>query len=433
MKSLLTIRKKELEYISFKLKSAENLVNLDEKPSLIIDELKYQKNIIKKMQIDQGKVIKKTENHYNNHNINKTNNNRNEIIEDNKFPSILQVNESEKSNDNALKQQNKLSTRKNIPKNQKSFDFNRHQNEAHLAKKEKAGLAAINSLNKRLAKSEIYLKKNKTFFNNHLYSTIKLLFYIILTYLLYSIIIFSIIQKGFGSIGISAEYIKEIVILERLSVNYLVSLKLAIAFNDTNTPFLTNEFVDDPKNLYISFNKIDNLINNYYNMKDIKDYMIQLKDKNLCSVVLKNDLSIMNSTIIENICAFCNTNMIFSSNDKVIISFFVQNMRNLYVSFVASNKSGDSIGKIYNSEVSQLINYIFLFFIRPFIRTTKDDLGFAIYLNDLNKMVYNSFILFGVISLIDMVNFLSMKKNIANKISEMFENMKKITISMSMT
>ncbi len=298
---------------------------------------------------------------------------------------------------------------------------------------QKGEKSLLKNIDKRSAKSEMNLNKNKVFFNNHLFSIVKLLFYIIISYILYSIIIFLIIENGFGNINISSQYIKEIVILERLSVNYLVSLKLAIAFNDTITPIQTNEFIDNPKNLYMSFIKIDNIIANYGNMRVVKDYMSKLKDENLCAVVLTKDLLITNSTIIDNICAFCKTNMIFSSNDKILISFFVQNMRNLYISFVTSNKSESSIGKIYNSELSQLINFIFLFFIRPFIRTTKDDFGFTIYLNDLNKMVTNCFILFGIVSLIDIVNFLVMKKNIANRISGMFENLKKITISLAVT
>ncbi len=71
-------------------------------------------------------------------------------------------------------------------------------------------------------------------------------------------------------------------------------------------------------------------------------------------------------------------------------------MRSLYLLFVKSNKSENSIGKIYNSDLSQLINYIFLFFIRPFIRTTKDDYGFKIYNKYLTQMVYNNSYLFWI-------------------------------------
>ncbi len=407
LKALLLLRKKELKYVNFKLISAQNLVDLENKPSLIIEDLKYEKHKIKKMLVRKNKqqnIINKC------------------IAKNNTYQSVALEIKEETDN---------LDSHKGLNRTKNKFLTFKNDRDSYLENKEQASL--ILSQNKRLAKSEIYLKKNKAFFNNYLYSIVKLLFCIIFSYLLYSLIIFLIIENGFSNISISGKYIKEIVVLERLSVNYLVNLKLAIAFNDTVSPIQTNEFNDDPKNLYISFNKIDSLITNYGNMRVVKEYMNQLKDKNLCAIVMKNDLSISNTTIIDNICAFCNTNMIFSSNDKIIISFFIQNMRNLYTSFITSDKSKDIIGKIYNSELSQLINFIFLFFIRPFIRTTKDDLGFTIYLKDLNQMVFNSFILFGIISFIDIVNFFIMKRNIVNKISDIFENLKKIIISMAMT
>lgn len=487
LRALLMIRKKELNYIHFKLKSSENLVELEDKPSLIIENLKIEKHKIKLMlrneiRIRNGqgtgsdnifntgsqkqtniKVYKdmSNTNSSNNPSNTKSNSKGSGYNRDEHHTGLLnspdRAHEREEENEksagvsksksNADKNHNIIGNNSSVMPiessmlknesllkitNTSSSKQKRELYNMEVEKRKNAGLAAIKSDTKRQAKSEIYLKKNKRFFYEHLYSIVKLLIFIILSYLIYSVVIFLIIENGFGNIYISSEYIKEIVTLERLSINYLVSLKLAIAFNDTETPIKSNEFIDDPKNLYISFNKIDNLITNYKNMKTIKDYMDQLKDKNLCAVVLKNDVSITNTTVIENICAFCNTNMIFSSNDKIIISFFIQNMRNLYVSYITSNKSGISIGKIYNSEISQLVNYVFLFFIRPFIRTTKDDLGFSIYLYDLSQMVNNSFILFGVISLMDFVNFLLMKRNIANRISDMFENLKKVTISMSM-
>jgi len=417
IKALLNLRKRELEYSDFKMKSAQNLVDLEDKPSIIIESLKYRKNKIKRILKNEYKLNNKNNINFKNKNTVKYSNNQ---VDNN---SILPI-KSDKEKNNNEKLESKKSddiSNENITRiNYNSID-------------QKGEKSLLKNIDKRSAKSEMNLNKNKVFFNNHLFSIVKLLFYIIISYILYSIIIFLIIENGFGNINISSQYIKEIVILERLSVNYLVSLKLAIAFNDTITPIQTNEFIDNPKNLYMSFIKIDNIIANYGNMRVVKDYMSKLKDENLCAVVLTKDLLITNSTIIDNICAFCKTNMIFSSNDKILISFFVQNMRNLYISFVTSNKSESSIGKIYNSELSQLINFIFLFFIRPFIRTTKDDFGFTIYLNDLNKMVTNCFILFGIVSLIDIVNFLVMKKNIANRISGMFENLKKITISLAVT
>lgn len=510
LKTLLQIRKKELNYINFKLKSAQNLVDLEDKPSEIIENLKYEKTKIKNELLYRNRDENMNYKHASNNNTKNNNikntkmnlnyiNNPNKItnsnssdkkalidnnfnlseskhqLDDQKKQNILTkyFNEKDKkmlgsipeANINTENHHDYHETRKGANKIA-SYELNNntplvinqlldkeiHQEEIRKkasestfnSKSDKFPRETYDEKNKRNQrnlvkeknrgdKANLNLKRNKKFYFNSFYNTIKLLFNVVMSYLLFSACVFVVIKDGFGNISISGEYIRHIVEIERLSVNYLVNLKLAIAFNDSNLiDSQKNEFELDPKNLYISYNRIDNIINNYRNMIQVKNYIDQLKDKNLCSVVLKNDMYITNNTIISNICDFCLTNIIFSSNDKIIISYFIQNMRNLYVSYATSNKSSNSISSIYNSETSQLINFIFLFFIRPFIRTTKEDLGFSIYLGNLNSMVYNCFILFGFISLLDIINFLIMKKKISNRVSTMFINLKNIVISMSM-
>jgi len=403
MKCLLLIRRKVLEHINFKLKSAENLVDLENQPTEIIDELKLKKNEIMRYlkKNISGQIYSK-----------KSNLNCNQI--NSQYPLDLHKKSSKNEVDILTIKSSDLAEKKEL-------------NNKYRTQSEQ------NSHNKREAKAEIYLKKNKRYFYEYISSIVKILIFIIFSYMLYAIGLFLIIENGFKNISISSEYIKQIVNVERLSVNYLIKLKLAIAFNDTQITILSNEFEQDPKNLYISYNKINKIIMNNNNMKLIKEYLSSLDGINLCEVVLRNDILVTDVRIIESISAFCDTNMIFSSNDKTIVSYFFQNMRSLFLSFIKSNKSKESIGNIYNSEPSQLINYIFLFFIRPFIRTTQDDFGFKLYNDNLIQMIYNSFILFGVITVMDIVNFLIMKWKIANKIEDMLENIKNISLSMSIT
>jgi len=68
--------------------------------------------------------------------------------------------------------------------------------------------------------------------------------------LIYAVCIIIIIHNGFKNIDISSEYVKKIVEVERVSVDYLISLKLSISLNDTQTSILANELKIFPKNLH---------------------------------------------------------------------------------------------------------------------------------------------------------------------------------------
>ena len=48
---------------------------------------------------------------------------------------------------------------------------------------------------------------------------------------------------------------KQIVEVDRLSVDYLISLKNSIAFHGKRNTLLMNEFEENRKNLYISFKR----------------------------------------------------------------------------------------------------------------------------------------------------------------------------------
>jgi hypothetical protein len=356
----LSLKKKDMIYLSNKLITIKKLIELEESPSTLLNklskEIQKKKPNIKGQKSGIGKVPTKTI--------------PSGISEERSKLSILSS-----SNADLIDKIN-------------SYDHNKNTLIRNI----------VHGNNNSSKVNKIQYNKSLTLtVYNQVIKSISMMYFL---FIIYACTVLPLLYVFMTNINIIQSFTKEIAEIQRISYNYLITIQIYILTNTTDVA-VQSGFVDNyPSTFYDNIKVIEKYIKTNKEFIVIEEYLDSLYGDNLCSKVYQD-----NKEYIQKI-RICESLNINKSSWTNILSHLIRTARNVFYNFHRSKRTIEDIGNYFHHKDFQESNLILFSFINEMCEFANDKNGMIIFQKSIDSFVSNTFTMSIVLILLEVMNFI---------------------------
>ena len=234
-------------------------------------------------------------------------------------------------------------------------------------------------------------------------------------FLIYAVIVIPLLSMMMENILVIQQFTREATNLQRVAINYYLTLEIFILFNKTEDA-INSGYVDDyPSTFYESLKTIQNYMTINDDLKPIEEYLNSLYGDELCANAFINNPD-------DNMIKMCFGIDIQHSSWTNVLSHVIRTIRNLFYNFDNSNRTLSDIDYYFHCEEMQEINIISFTLVQEMIDYIKDINGMIIYEKAINHFVINVILMSVSLILLEVSNFIIITMKIVKKLKNTFSN-----------
>jgi len=272
-------------------------------------------------------------------------------------------------------------------------------------------------------KEEFAIKYNYNF--NLITQVINFIVVVTIIYLIYGIIVIVFFTQLFEKIIDCEKAYNYLNNIENISTDYLLNFKLnvlspyqrEVLSQDNLLLNQTFNFIEKyPDNFYESYEGFLKILENSASLGSIKTFYDSLESGKICQSLVSQNSQLL-SSFKEDFLKLCENLSLSNMNFYGIYSYYMKNNRNMYLSLLQTPQTWRDSVYSFSNEQSQLLNWIYLIYLNPFILVIKDIILYDIYQYAMHQLTLYCIICFTSIIFIDIFIFMMMKVKVINKIS----------------
>ena len=234
-------------------------------------------------------------------------------------------------------------------------------------------------------------------------------------FLIYAVIVIPLLSMMMENILVIQQFTREATNLQRVAINYYLTLEIFILFNKTEDA-INSGYVDDyPSTFYESLKTIQNYMTINDDLTPIEEYLNSLYGDELCANAFINNPD-------DNMIKMCFGIDIQHSSWTNVLSHVIRTIRNLFYNFDNSNRTLSDIDYYFHCEEMQEINIISFTLVQEMIDYIKDINGMIIYEKAINHFVINVILMSVSLILLEVSNFIIITMKIVKKLKNTFSN-----------
>lgn len=233
-------------------------------------------------------------------------------------------------------------------------------------------------------------------------------------------IVIPLLSSMMNNISTIQEFTNEVSSIQKISINYYLTLQAFILLNNTEQA-IENNYVDDyPSSFYDSLKTIQNYMKENDDLNLIEDYLNSLYGDELCKNLYLSDSE---SQMLIDICESID---ILKSSWTNALSHIIRSIRNVFYNYVNSDQTEETIAKYFHDEDMQKLNIICFCFVKQLMDYIKDTNGIIIYQNAINDFVTYTIIMSVALIILEVGNFIVITGRIVKRLKTTYDNFRLI-------
>ena len=239
-------------------------------------------------------------------------------------------------------------------------------------------------------------------------------------FIIYAMIVIPLLSSMMNNISTIQEFTNEVSSIQKISINYYLTLQAFILLNNTEQA-IENNYVDDyPSSFYDSLKTIQNYMKENDDLNLIEDYLNSLYGDELCKNLYLSDSE---SQMLIDICESID---ILKSSWTNALSHIIRSIRNVFYNYVNSDQTEETIAKYFHDEDMQKLNIICFCFVKQLMDYIKDTNGIIIYQNAINDFVTYTIIMSVALIILEVGNFIVITGRIVKRLKTTYDNFRLI-------
>ena len=239
-------------------------------------------------------------------------------------------------------------------------------------------------------------------------------------FIVYAVIVIPLLSSMMNNILIIQKFTAEVASIQKISINYFLTLQSYILLNQTQKAIESNYVDEYPSSFYDSLKTIQNYMKSNNDLTLIENYLNSLYGDELCeNLYLKN-------SEFQMLIYICNSLDILRSSWTNVLSHIIRTIRNVFYNFANSERDIPAIQKYFHDQDMQKLNIICFCFVQKLMEYIKDTNGILIYEKAINDFVMYTIIMSVALIVLEVGNFIVITGKIVKTLKITHENFKLI-------